>query len=106
MKTPTAATTDTAADTDKSEGGVRAVQRALDILLAFKPGDDGLLVAPKGVVTKNVLQGFKGGGHAQKTGESETGRTRNDSLHCRPVQQRSADPARGKIQHGIGTGIQ
>lgn len=30
---------------DKSEGGVRAVQRALDILLAFKPGDDGLLVA-------------------------------------------------------------
>lgn len=32
-------------DSDKSEGGVRAVQRALDILLAFKPGDDGLLAA-------------------------------------------------------------
>ena len=44
MKIPTAAA-DVSADTDKSEGGVRAVQRALDILLAFKPGDDGLLVA-------------------------------------------------------------
>ncbi|WP_159912442.1 IclR family transcriptional regulator [Pantoea sp. 18069] len=32
-------------DSDKSEGGVRAVQRALDILLAFNPGDDGLLVS-------------------------------------------------------------
>ncbi|MES2362838.1 MAG: IclR family transcriptional regulator [Pseudomonadota bacterium] len=30
---------------DKSEGGVRAVLRALDILLAFKPGDNELLVA-------------------------------------------------------------
>lgn len=45
MKIPTASAADAAADTDKSEGGVRAVQRALDILLAFKPGDDGLLVA-------------------------------------------------------------
>ncbi|MCD2513284.1 IclR family transcriptional regulator [Comamonas endophytica] len=33
------------AESDKSEGGVRAVQRALDILLAFKPADDGLLVS-------------------------------------------------------------
>jgi len=33
------------ADPDKSEGGVRAVQRALDILLAFRPADDGLLVS-------------------------------------------------------------
>lgn len=33
------------AESDKSEGGVRAVQRALDILLAFQPGDDGLLVS-------------------------------------------------------------
>lgn len=32
-------------ESDKSEGGVRAVQRALDVLLAFRPGDDGLLVA-------------------------------------------------------------
>lgn len=42
MRSKTAATD--AAD-DKAEGGVRAVQRALDILLAFHPGDDGLLVA-------------------------------------------------------------
>src|SRR5690606_12647946 len=32
-------------ETDKSEGSVRAVNRALDILLAFRPGDDELLVA-------------------------------------------------------------
>lgn len=34
-----------AAESEKSEGGVRAVQRAMDILLAFRPGDDGLTVA-------------------------------------------------------------
>lgn len=32
-------------DEEKSEGGVRAVARALDVLRAFKPGDDDLLVA-------------------------------------------------------------
>lgn len=44
MKVP-AGVAEVAVDIDKSEGGVRAVQRALDILLAFQPDDDGLLVA-------------------------------------------------------------
>jgi DNA-binding IclR family transcriptional regulator len=33
------------AEQDKSEGSVRAVARALDVLLAFRPGDNELLVA-------------------------------------------------------------
>lgn len=35
----------TGTDDDKSDGGVRAVHRALDVLLAFKPGDTELLAA-------------------------------------------------------------